>query len=140
MVFSCIRRAFREYIAEPVDTSDKLNPRLLAIATKGYAIQSSLGISDAWGPFSPGDARFQVRQAASWVILLAVCASIVPLQLLICVLVSASRGLDVAQFLRHCAIWAAVDAMIIGCHWAVVLEERRQVLESRQGDWRAHQD
>lgn len=63
-----ILTAVKNVFSGQVDSNGNLNPALLAIATRGYWIQSQIfHIPDRWGFFPPGPPRLQVYEGQVFV-------------------------------------------------------------------------
>lgn len=140
MAFSRIRRFFREYLTEEVDDNGRINPKLLAIATAGCRVQSYLGIPDRWGFLPTTNARFQVHQAAGWMLFLTTFACMMlSLQVVLIVLVI-DLGLGVARTPGLCVVCLAMDAVVVGGYWVMVIDERRCAVEFGWEDWKLRQD
>lgn len=138
MAFSRVRKFSREYMAEEVDSSGNLNPKLLAIATEGYRIQSQyLGILDSWGYFSRGSPRLQVHQAAGFMASATLMAFfLLPCEGPIFVL---ALGKDI-HMLRKLAAFAILNGWFVGLVWLTELSSRRRVAGFRWRDWKPRQD
>lgn len=120
MAFSCVRKFFREYMTpEEVDSRGNLNPKLLAITTKSYRIQSQdLGIPDSWGFFSHGSPRLQVCQAARFITAATFMGFVIlPSQGLLFVL-TLDRGVHT---LGKLAIFAACNVWFVCLAWLIEL-------------------
>lgn len=140
MAFSRIQRFFREYLTEEVDDNGRINPKLLAIATAGCRVQSYLGIPDRWRFLPTGNARFQVHQAAAWMLFLTTFACLMLSLEVVMIVLAIDLGIGVAQTLGLCAVCLAMDAVVVGGFWLMVVEERRRAVEFGWEDWKLRQD
>ena len=69
--YSALRASAKLYLGPAVSRSGQLNPKRLALATRGHWIQSRiLHISDRWGFFSPGPPLLQIQEASIFIFLM----------------------------------------------------------------------
>jgi hypothetical protein len=122
-----------------VTASNTLNPIHLAIATRGYWIQSRIFyIPDRYGFFSPGPPRLQVYQGFLFIALfiMVICS----------IFCGASSVLLASLTPDHKPIWKAVVFMVIlvggtvAMIWVTECFSKRRARDYDWGDWKQRKD
>lgn len=119
-----------------VDDSGNLNPVLLWLGQYGYWAQShKLGISDAWGLFSPGHARLQVAQAEMFFVFLFI---IVPF-FVVCELLIIGVSIKMGWFAMPAVLIAMYTGGLVAI-WCLMLDASCQKPGYQWKDWKLRQD
>jgi len=97
--------------------SGNLNPALLWLGQYGHWAQShKLGISDAWGFFSPGHARLQVAQASMFFVFIIILGPAIAAFSLPCIVLSIAMG----WYFETALMTAVLVVAWVGIWWVML--------------------
>jgi hypothetical protein len=136
---SSVLNAITASLSPQVTTSNTLNPVHLALATRGYWIQSHiLHIPDQYGFFSPSPPRLQVYQGFLFIAMLIMTISSIFCGASVIFLLSLRPG--------HKLIWRVVVFMAVpvvgtlAMIWIMECFGKRRTPDYDWGDWKLRKD